>query len=163
MNVSANESSALAPSTAELVPPSAATAMSAIAASGTYEHPKLWEEATTIGAIHKYTYEGKNFFFAAKFDGNASDHNWFFPTGPYSNDYWEFKGAHAGTAADPKESNELTYVGAIHKRVINGGNLYFSSSLMVLQARYHIRQAPSAIFFGISKGPLPVPTLSPKT
>ena len=127
MNVSANESSALAPSAAELVPPSAATAMSAIAASGTYEHPKLWEEATTIGAIHKYTYEGKNFFFVAKFDGNASDHNWFFPTGPYSNDYWEFKGAHAGTAADPKESNELTYVGAIHKRVINGGNLYFSS------------------------------------
>ncbi|KJH74014.1 metallophosphoesterase [Pseudomonas sp. ES3-33] len=128
MNVSANESSALAPSTAELVPPSAATALSAIAASGTYEHPKLWEEATTIGAIHKYTYEGKNFFFAAKFDGNASDHNWFFPTGPYSNDYWQFKGVHAGTYADPKELDEMTYIGAIHKRVINGGNLYFSSN-----------------------------------
>jgi len=126
-NVSASESVALAPSSAELVPHNAATAMSAIAASGTYEHPKLWEENTTISAIHKYTYEGKNFFFAAKFDGNASDHNWFFPTGPYSNDYWEFKGVHAGTYADPKELDEMTYIGAIHKRVIDGGNLYLSS------------------------------------
>ncbi len=127
MNVSAAESSALAPSTAEIVPPSAATNMSAIAASGTYEHPKLWEEDTRIGAIHKYIYAGKNLFFAAKFDGKASDHNWFFPTGPYSNDYWEFKGVHAGTYADPKELNELTYVGAIHKKTLNSGNLYFAA------------------------------------
>jgi hypothetical protein len=128
MNVSAAESSALAMATAEVVPSAASTVMSA-AASGTYEHPKLWQENTTIGAIHKYVLDSGNLFFAAKFDGNASDHNWYFPTGPYSSESWEFKGAHAGTYADPKEWDEPSYIGAIHKYVYQGKSLFFSARL----------------------------------
>jgi hypothetical protein len=82
--------------------------------AGTYADPKNWDELTYPGAIHHYKGVG---YFASTFTGNAAHHNWYYPTVPgESNTHWTWKGVHAGTYADPKVWNELTYKGAIHGR-----------------------------------------------
>jgi hypothetical protein len=90
---------------------------------GTLEDPKEWDEPTEIGAVHKTGI----YYFTSRFNGNASATNYHYPAAPNSNTYWTYKGQHLGTLADPKQWEEPTLPGEIHRYDYHGKVLYFAA------------------------------------
>lgn len=57
---------------------------------GTYADPKEWDEPTRLGAVHDYLNGNKHLYFTSRFNGNARDRNYYYPTSATSNAYWTY-------------------------------------------------------------------------
>lgn len=84
---------------------------------------RLWNMPVNVGDVVPYYREGEIRLFEAKFNGNASDHNWYFPTSYDSNDKWKYLGIfttkenYKGFLAKVTrftEWNEFTFPGDLH-------------------------------------------------
>ena len=82
-----------------------------IQAAGTYADPKSWGESTSPGLIHK----DASGFFESRFSGSAQSGNKQFPPAGQNNEYWFWRGSHAGLYSDPKNWGDWSYPGAVHK------------------------------------------------
>ncbi|NWA23489.1 hypothetical protein HX866_01155 [Pseudomonas gingeri] len=114
--VFAQEAAAPAPS---LESKSENSSKNQVQAAGTYADPKYWSEQTFPGAIHK----SDTGYFESRFTGSAATGNKYFPPAGQDNNYWLWRGVHAGTYSDPKYWSDWSYPGAVHKS--NDG--YFES------------------------------------
>ncbi|WP_236437942.1 hypothetical protein [Pseudomonas syringae] len=96
---------------------------------GTYTDPKTWDELTWEGLIHRYEYAGTVLYFAAKVSGIPSQQGWLYPTTGTSNNYWAFmqESRHAGTFADPKDWEDITWPGAIHAHLFDGVRRFYAA------------------------------------
>lgn len=87
----------------------------AMARKGTYEAPQSAAAYISRGAIvFKPTGPFTQEFYEAKFEGFADDLQAAFPAEHENNRFFEYRGEHAGTAADPKNWDEVSYPGAFH-------------------------------------------------
>ncbi|MGV8863894.1 MAG: hypothetical protein ACOH2O_08905 [Pseudomonas sp.] len=114
--------------------------------AGTYEDPKEWDEITWPTAIHYYEIDGQRAYFSALNEGNASASFWHYPTTFSSNSNWAYLGKHWGTLEDPKEWDDPTGIGAVHKT----GIYYFTSRFNgnASATNYHYPAAPTATRIG---------------
>lgn len=98
---------------------------------GTLESPKQFGPPTVtwVGAIHFDT--KTHFLFEAKKAGELEVDLSAQPTTPTDNDSWHFVGIsmHSGTLGSPKDWDEYTWPGRIH-RYESGGKVLFFSALM---------------------------------
>ncbi|MDG6399464.1 PI-PLC X phosphodiestherase-like domain protein [Pseudomonas quasicaspiana] len=96
--------------------------------AGTYVDPKSLRGDTWPGAIHEYTYLDTNRLYVAQKFGNPEAEGWPSPAEP-SDVYWKLVGnqRHKGTFADPKEFDEVTDIGLIHKTTLEGDVVYLRS------------------------------------
>lgn len=94
---------------------------------GTVEQPNTWTDYSQVGDINYYEYGGQRLLFKAKREGRPSDHNWYYPTSATDNDHWEFYARHAGTFADPKDWNDYSLPGDIHRYEYGGKTLFFEA------------------------------------
>ena len=53
---------------------------------------RLWNMPVNVGDVVPYYRDGEIRLFESKFDGNASDYNWYFPTSRESNNKWKYLG-----------------------------------------------------------------------
>jgi len=109
---------------------------------GTLDSPKSFDQPTWTGAIHLDT--TTHYFFEAKKAGEMGVDVGEHPTTPTDNDSWHFLGInkHSGTPADPKDWEEYTWPGRIH-RYEYGGKVLFFSALMTGTPSEHNRHYPT--------------------
>lgn len=83
----------------------------------------LWNMSVNVGDVVPYYWDGEIRLFEANFHGNASEHNWYFPTTHDSNDKWKYLGVfttkenYKGFLAKVTrfaEWNEFTFPGDLH-------------------------------------------------
>ena len=96
---------------------------------GTLNEPKVEDEYTWPGRIHRHEANGKILYFRAQMTGTPSLKNWPYPADESSNDYWAYHGSteHAGTFSDPHQRDEITWKGAIHTTEEQGIKHYFAA------------------------------------
>jgi hypothetical protein len=87
--------------------------------------PNVWNDYSLVGDINVHHHNGTRYLFRAKREGRPSTHNWSYPTGPSDNENWEYVSMHDGTLDDPKEWNELSRIGDVHRYDHNNDTLFF--------------------------------------
>jgi hypothetical protein len=82
---------------------------------GTWAHPKGTSGFTWPGRIHAVQVGSRNLYLTSRVDGLLKENKWPFPDAG-ENAFWSVAGEslHAGDFVDPKDQQEVTWVGAIH-------------------------------------------------
>ncbi|WP_082333921.1 PI-PLC domain-containing protein [Pseudomonas syringae] len=96
---------------------------------GTLNSPKLFDQPTWVGAIHLD--RGTQFLFEARKSGEMGIDVGERPMTPTDNESWHFLGIskHFGTQNDPKEWDEYTWPGRLHRYEHDGKTLYFHAQM----------------------------------
>jgi hypothetical protein len=94
---------------------------------GTFDDPRTREDPVWPGAITRMDNAGEERCYEARKDGSPTDAGWTLPASGSSNEHWIDKGRHAGTLADPKNLNEPTWPGAIHRAITPDGTYFYTS------------------------------------
>ncbi|RMU61009.1 hypothetical protein ALP25_04858 [Pseudomonas syringae pv. syringae] len=96
---------------------------------GTLNSPKMFDQPTWVGAIHQDL--ETQFLFEAKKSGQMGVEVGEHPTTPTDNESWHFLGIskHSGVLRDPKEWDEYTWPGRLHRYEHGGKTLYFHAQM----------------------------------
>ncbi|MCQ9424372.1 hypothetical protein NRB16_12690 [Pseudomonas sp. LJDD11] len=94
---------------------------------GTVERPNTWSDYSRVGDINVYEYGGQRLLFQAKREGRPSDYNWHYPTSASDNEHWTFYSRHIGTFSDPKDWNDYSVPGDIHRYEYGYKTLFFQA------------------------------------
>ena len=97
--------------------------------AGTIGDPKGKNEPTWPGAIHDTTVGGKHLYFASTVRGQPPVEGWRYPPVANNSAEWTYVGEslHSGVVGDPKQWDELTWIGALHATEIGGKRAYFTA------------------------------------
>ncbi|MCI3945096.1 PI-PLC X phosphodiestherase-like domain protein [Pseudomonas syringae] len=104
---------------------------------GTFSDPRISTEPVWPGAISLIPNAGVPHYYEARKDGKPTDVGWTLPADGSSNEYWVDKGKHAGTLADPKDWDELTWLGAIHRHIQRDQTYYYTSQVAGVPSEHY--------------------------
>lgn len=94
--------------------------------AGTWDDPKGANDFTHPGLLHAVRLGDKRVYLVSKVDGLPAEHAWPLPESG-ENAYWSTAGEsrHSGDFANPKDQQEVTWVGAIHMKQDAGSRRYY--------------------------------------
>jgi hypothetical protein len=97
---------------------------------GTWDDPKGANDFTWPGQTHAVQIGDKRVYLIAKMDGLPAEDDWPYPES-VDNAYWSIAGEsrHSGSFHNPKDQQEVTWVGAIHMRQDGERRMYYRSKV----------------------------------
>ncbi|PBQ00248.1 hypothetical protein [Pseudomonas congelans] len=104
---------------------------------GTFDSPRTSTEQVWPGAITLLANAGVQHYYEARKDGKPADAGWPLPADNSSNEYWIDKGIHAGTLADPKDWDEVTWPGAIHRYIQPDRTYFYTAQVAGLPSAHY--------------------------